>query len=189
MLNKLDKAVKINPDYVVLLVGTNDVTSSLDPVLGQRTRKWKHIPHEPTLENYSKNITCIIERLKQETKSQIALASLPVIGENLESIENTTLDKYNSELKKITKAQNIIYLPVNERQKSYLNDKIGGKGKDCINSTKLAFQALFKHYLLFTSLDSISYKNGFLLLTDGIHQNSIGAGIIASEIFEKLFEK
>ena len=181
VLSKLDKAIKINPDFVVLLVGTNDVLSSLDPKLAEVTRKMKHIPHKPILQYYSNNIIHIVQRLRQETNSKIAVASLPVIGENLDSSENRTIDEYNSELKRIAENENCTYLPVNEKQKDYLITKAGGKGKDSTNSTKLAFKALFAHYLLFTSLDRISAKNGFLLLTDGIHQNSIGAKFIADE--------
>lgn len=182
VLNKLGKAIDAKPDFVVLLVGTNDVTSSLDPVLAIKTRKWKHIPHEPTLANYSNNITSIIRQLKQETKAAIALASLPLIGENLESVENKEVDQYNNVLKQIADHENICYIPVNERQKAFLIEKNGGIGKDAMNTTKMAFQSLFRHYLLFESLDRISKRNGFLLLTDGIHQNTLGAQLIADEI-------
>lgn len=186
VLVKLDKAIDVKPDFVVLLVGTNDVTSSLDPVLAVRTRKWKHIPHEPTLENYSNNITAIIRKLKRETNATLALASLPVIGENLESAENKALDQYNKVLKQIAEQENVSHIPVNERQKAFLIERNGGSGKEAANSTKMAFQSLFRHYFLFESLDRISRRNGFLLLTDGIHQNSTGAKMIAEEILKNI---
>ena len=100
VLKKLDKGIKIMPDYVILLIGTNDVLSSIDPKLAKLTRRLKHIPHEPTLSNYSGNITSIVKKLKQETNSKIAIASLPVVGENLDSVENRTITEYNAELKK-----------------------------------------------------------------------------------------
>jgi lysophospholipase L1-like esterase len=179
---KLNKAIITKPDFVVLLLGTNDVLSSLDPKLAELTRKIKHIPHEPSLFHYSTNITNIVKELKLKTNSKIAIASLPVIGENLESIENRTISEYNNELKKIAERENVAYLPVYEKQKNFLINLNGGKGKDCINSTKMAFRSLFLHYLLFIKLDTISKKNGFLLLVDGIHQNSVGAKFIADEV-------
>ena len=177
VLMKMDKAVKTKPDFVILLVGTNDVLSSLDPKLAKLSRKLKHIPHEPTLSHYSNNITKIVKYLKQETNSKIAIASLPVVGENLNSVENKTITEYNDELKKIAEKENVTYLPVHEKQKNFLIKEIKGKGKNCVNSTRMAFKSLFLHYLLFMSYDTLSKKNGFLLLTDGIHQNSIGAEI------------
>lgn len=182
VLMKLDKSIRTMPDLVVLLVGTNDVLSSLNPKLARLSRKLKHIPHEPTLDHYSNNITSIIKKLKQETQSKIAIASLPVVGENLDSIENKTISEYNAELKKIAENESIDYLIVHEKQKNYLINKIEGKGKDSINNTRMAFKSLFLHYMLFKSLDTISRENGFLLLTDGIHQNSLGAKFIADEI-------
>jgi hypothetical protein len=46
----------------------------------------------------------------------------------------------------------------------------------------MAFKSLAQHYLLFQKLDSISKNNGFILLTDGIHLNSIGSKFVADEI-------
>ena len=56
VLKNLDKAIKTTPDFVILLVGTNDVLSSLNPKLAKLSRKLKHIPHEPTIFHYSNNI-------------------------------------------------------------------------------------------------------------------------------------
>ncbi|MBN1117771.1 MAG: hypothetical protein JXA77_11235 [Bacteroidales bacterium] len=182
VLKQINKVLSKNPDFVVLLVGTNDVLSGLDPKLAKLTRKLKHIPHEPTLANYCKNITSIIRQLKQNSGLKIAIASLPVVGENLNSIENKTIREYNLELKKIAENENVDYLPVFEQQSDYLLKEINGKGKDYLKGSNMAYKALFMHFLLFKSFDSISQKNGYLLLTDGIHQNSKGASFIANAI-------
>jgi lysophospholipase L1-like esterase len=182
VLKKLDRAIQAQPDFVVLLVGTNDVLSALDPRLGSRTRKLKHIPHAPDLQHYSNNITAIVTGLNRNTNAKIALVSLPVLGERLDSVENDTLSMYNAELKKIAQTGNAAYLPVFEKQKEYLLKANEGEGIDCANSTRLAFKSLFSHFLLFRSLDDISRRNGFLLLTDGIHMNSLGAKFITDEI-------
>lgn len=186
VLQKLDKVIKTKPDFVILLVGTNDVLSSLDPKLAKLSRKLKNIPHEPTLDHYSNNITKIVTRLKKETHSKTAIASLPIVGENLDSIENMKIAEYNAELKKITVDENIAYLRVNEKQKDYIIKEIKEKGKDYTRNAKAVYKTLFQHYLFFMSLDTISKKNGYHLLTDGIHQNSLGARIIADEVVDFL---
>ena len=182
VMMKLEKAVNLSPDYVILLVGTNDVLSSLDPKLAELTRKLKKIPHEPSIIHYRNNVTSIIQQLKTDSEARIAIASLPVVGENLDSLENRTIAEYNTELKGIAGNENVNYLPIFERQKKFLEQKLGGKGKDYINSQKLAYSSILLHFLLFMSFDKISRKNGYLLLTDGIHQNSLGAKYIAEEI-------
>jgi lysophospholipase L1-like esterase len=179
---KLDKAITSKPDYVIVLVGTNDVLSSLDPKLAELSRKLKKIPHEPSLSHYSNNMLSVVQRLKRDTDAKVAIASLPVLGENLGSLENRTIEKYNAKLQRIGKEEAVVYLPVYEKQKNFLQQEIQGKGKDYRKDQKLAYASLFKHYLLFRSYDSISRKNGYLLLTDGIHQNSLGAKFISDEI-------
>ena len=182
VLKKLDKAIKTKPDFVILLVGTNDVLSSLNPRLSQLSRKLKQIPHEPNPGNYSNNITSIIKSLKKETNSIIAIISLPVVGENLDSVENKTITDYNARLRKISESENVVYLPVHEKQRGFLMIETEGQGKDYNNNTKMAFNSLVSHYILFNSLDAISKKNGFKLLIDGIHLNSLGAKFVADEI-------
>ena len=182
ILKKIDKAINTKPDFVILLGGTNDILSALDPELSRLSRKLKKIPHEPSVSNFCQNITEIVKRLKHETNAKIAIASLPVLGENLESKENKLVKEYNSGLKLISETENVSYLPVFEKQESFLNQVIQGKGKDCINPSKMAFKSLAQHYLLFKGLDSISKKNGYILLTYGIHLNSIGSKFVADEI-------
>jgi lysophospholipase L1-like esterase len=182
ILTKLDKAVNTKPDFVILLGGTNDILSALDPKLSRLSRKLKKIPHEPSVSNFCQNITEIVKRLKQETYAKIAIASLPVLGENLDSKENKMVKEYNSELKFISETENVFYLPVFEKQVSFLNQVMQAKGRDCIKPSKMAFKSLAQHYLLFKGLDSISKKNGYILLTDGIHLNSIGSKFVADEI-------
>ncbi len=181
---KLDKAFSTAPDFVILLVGTNDVLSSLDPALAKLTRKLKHIPHEPTLVHYRENITAIVQALKKGSDARIAMASLPVVGEDLGSLENRNIEEYNAALKQIADREGVAYLPVFEKQKEFLMQVIGGKGRGYGRDSRLAYKALFQHYILFMDLDRISRRNGYLLLTDGIHQNSTGAGFIADEVEE-----
>jgi lysophospholipase L1-like esterase len=182
ILRNLNKAISSNPDFVIILVGTNDIISALDPKLSRISRKLKKIPHDPTLSNFRHNITEIIKKLKDQTRAKIAIASVPVLGENLNSKKNRIIKEYNSDIKVIAEAENVSYLPVFEKQENYLNQMINGNGKDCINLSGIAFKSLIKHYLFFMRLDSISKKNGYLLLTDGIHLNSTGSKFISNEI-------
>jgi lysophospholipase L1-like esterase len=57
-----------------------------------------------------------------------------------------------------------------------------GNGRPYESGGMLLIKALARHYLLRQSFDEIPRKNRFLLLTDGIHMNSRGAGFIADEI-------
>jgi lysophospholipase L1-like esterase len=105
-----------------------------------------------------------------------------VLGENLDSQENKMVKEYNSGLKRISETEKVVYLPVFEKQENFLNHVLQAKGKECISPSKMAFKSLAQHYLLFKGLDSISKKNGYVLLTDGIHLYSVGSKFVADEI-------
>lgn len=181
-LMRIDTVIAHLPDFVVVLVGTNDVTAELSPRLARISRLTRKFPQPPTREFYRNNMRGIVKRLKEGTSAKIALASLPPLGEDLSSISNQRIREYNAILKDIAESEQTGYLPVNERQEEYL--KMAGKdsGRPYENGGMLSLKALARRYLLRQSFDTISEKNGFLLLTDGIHMNSKGAALIADEV-------
>jgi len=181
VLMRLTTVMDRQPDFIVILVGTNDVVGALVPRLARWYRRAKKLPELPTEQWYRDNILQIVRYLKENTRAKIALASLPVLGENLLSIFNQTTDRYNEHLKDIAAQEQVSYLPVHERQKEYLT-RNQPAGRDFDSSGRLTRGLLIRHYLLRQSFDTISRKYGYILVTDGIHMNSRGASFIAEEI-------
>ena len=182
VLMRLDSVIEYKPDFVIILVGTNDVAATLSPALARIFRLTRRFPHPPSAEFYKYNMLRIINMLKDRTTAKIALASLPVLGEDLESTPNQRIKDYNALLKGIADEKQVSYLPVYERQEEYLRENQQGGGRPYEGGGILAIKALARHYLLRQSFDEISRKHHFLLLTDGIHMNSRGATFIADEI-------
>jgi len=96
VLMRLDSAIKYQPDFAVILVGTNDVTAILSPALARISRLTKRLPQPPSIEFYKYNMLRIIHTLKERTSVKIALVSLPVLGEDLESMSNHLIKDYNA---------------------------------------------------------------------------------------------
>jgi lysophospholipase L1-like esterase len=182
VLKRLDSVIDYQPDFVVILIGTNDVTATLSPALARISRLTGRFPEPPSAEFYKYNMLRIINALKEKTSAKIALVSLPVLGEDLESIPNQYIKEYNSLLKDIADEKQVNYLPVYDRQEGYLREFQQESGPSYEVGAMLSIKALLRHYLLGQSFDEISRKHHFLLLTDGIHMNSHGATIIADEI-------
>ena len=88
VLLRLKTVVDKQPDFVIILVGTNDVIGALVPRLAKWYRRAKKLPQLPTEQWYCDNILKIVHYLKENTRARIALASLPVLGENLTSTFN-----------------------------------------------------------------------------------------------------
>jgi lysophospholipase L1-like esterase len=182
VLMRLDSVIAYQPDFVIILVGTNDVTATLSPTLARISRLTSRFPRPPSAEFYKYNMLRIINALKEKTSAKIALVSLPVLGEDLESIPNQLIKDYNALLKGIADEEQVSYLPVYELQEKYLSEVQEGSGRPYESGAMLSIKALARHYLLRQSFDEISKKHHFLLVTDGIHMNSRGATFITDEI-------
>jgi lysophospholipase L1-like esterase len=182
VLMRLDSVIDYRPDFVIILVGTNDVTATLSPALGRISRLTRRFPQPPSAEFYNYNMLRIVNMLKEKTSAKIALISLPVLGEDLESTPNQRTRDYNVLLKEIADEEQVSYLPVHELQEEYLREAQQTGGRPDESGGMLSIKALVRHYLLRQSFDEISRKHHFLLLTDGIHMNSRGATFIANEV-------
>jgi lysophospholipase L1-like esterase len=181
VLMRLNTVVDKQPDFIIVLVGTNDVIGALVPRMAKWYRRTKKLPQLPTEQWYRDNIVKIAHYLKEHTRAKIALASLPVLGENLMSTFNKTISAYNTHLKEVAVREQIGYLPVHERQKDYLT-RTQPTGRDFESDGRLTRGLLIRHYLLRQSFDKISKKYGYVLVTDGLHMNSLGASFIIEEI-------
>ena len=185
-LERLERVVAERPDFVTILIGTNDVNATLSERNLLRYQAYNHLPSEPTLTWYERNLGTIVKRLKQETRARLALLSLAVIGEDLEHEANRKVGLYNDVIRRVAREENLAYLPLHERIVAYLHEHEGDRARlpprleyrDGLHNTGNAL-ALHATGL---SWDEVSRRNGLLVTTDCLHLNSVGAGMIADLI-------
>ncbi|MEZ4669956.1 MAG: GDSL-type esterase/lipase family protein [Anaerolineae bacterium] len=184
LLNRLDSITAHQPDFVVILVGTNDVTGLFSPKVGESMRKIKNLPQAPSKEWYQSNMRAIVRRLKETTSAKIGLCSLPNIGEDLNSDANILIRSYNDILAGIARQEEVGYIAVNEAQSDYLrkSQTAHGRAVEARKLTRITFKFLMLRNVLRLSLDRIARINGYLLTAEGIHMNSKGAAMIADQI-------
>ena len=185
-LQRLDKVIAGQPDFVAILMGTNDINA----VMGERNGAWlkanKHLPQQPTLEWYESNLRETVRRLKEEAEARIVLLSLAVIGEDLEHEANRTAEPYNKAIRHIAHEEKVDYLPLNERMIAYLREHEADRAQ---LPPRLAYQDGLQNIGNATALhasglswDEISHRNGLLVTTDTLHLNSVGASMVADLI-------
>jgi len=182
VLVHLEAAIAQQPDFAVILVGTNDVTASLSPAMARLSRWTKGNPKPPSARFYRDNMIQIVRTLRDRTPARIALASLPVLGEDLESPPNRRTREYNALLQQVAGQEGASYLPVYERQEAYLRAAQPGRGRGFQVGLTPSIKLLAQHFLLRQSFDTIAARNGYLLLTDGMHLNARGAAFLADEV-------
>lgn len=183
VLKRLDRVVALDPETVILMIGTNDVVSTLraSNLWISRISKW--IPRNPNLEWYRENLEKIAARLKGETHARVALASPPIIGERLESRSNQRLRTYNEVIRRTAEQNGLAYLPVYEYMAEYLRSTGTHAGKPHQSRIFMTAELTWRHIVFEESYESISRRKGFTILTDGLHLNEKGAKLVA-DVYE-----
>ena len=180
LLHRIADVIACQPDYITILIGTNDVNATMNIKMEKRYQRLGRIDKNtsPNFEDFKKNYTEIIRQLKHQTKAKIAVMSLPVMGEDLMHEVNLRADKYSEFILQLADSEQLTYLPVREKQKEFLK-KNPRKLKHTFEETyKLLNFSVINHYILGKSWDEITAKHGFQLTPDNLHQNSIAGGII-----------
>ncbi len=179
VLRRLDDVISLQPDAVILMIGTNDILSTLrrSNALISRVTKW--LPKDPSLAWYQANFLEIVRRLKGETNARIALASPPIVGEHLDTRSNRQTRPYVKFIKETAASQGLAYLPVYERMADYLKAKGQHEGTSHHSRIFMTARLTVRHIFFKESYVSISRRNGFILLTDGVHLNEKGASLVA----------
>lgn len=186
LLNRLDPIIECRPDFVTILVGTNDANASLTETSIKRARQLYKLPCDPSLDWYRENITGIVTRLKDETSATIALISLPVLGSDLQSPSNQNIIACNNILRQVAAEQGIAYLPLHEQHEAFLREHQESPVVTYDGSVAWALKAALQHHMLGMSLDKISQSNGLLLTSDCVHMNTRGGMMIVDLVSDFL---
>lgn len=183
VLQRIDEIIKCNPDFVTILIGTNDANGTMSEKNAARAVKNMKLPQKPTAEWYRENLIAIVKKLKTDTEAKIALLSLPPIGEKIDSEAYGRTVIFSKIIREVSQAEGVTYLPLNERITEYLKAE---NHVPALTYEKgwmgVMYKGIFFHFLLGRSFDEISESNGFLIVTDFLHLNSRGAEMVAQLI-------
>lgn len=178
ILNRLDEVIECHPDYIILLIGTNDILAGLSKANEIKFELKKNLPMKPNEAWFISNLTEVITLLKQETQAKIAILSLPLISEDTDSIAFKKAIDYSQQIHKIAINESITYLPLNEWQLKYLEQHRPNPKKEVATSPFAFFIPSFKHYVLKKPWEEISKEAGLTLTVDTVHQNQVAASMI-----------
>jgi lysophospholipase L1-like esterase len=126
-----------------------------------------------------------VQRL-QETRARIALLSLPVVGEELDSTPLLRSIAYSHIVKEVADEGGVAYLPLNERMLAFLRSSGCAPRTHFRPGISLTVTAALQHFLLRRSFDAISRSRGLQLTTDTLHLNGTGAQMISDLVAEFL---
>jgi lysophospholipase L1-like esterase len=183
VLQRLDEVIKCDPDFITILIGTNDMRSSMSRIKIQRSMKNMEPAKMPEQDCFRTNLIKICLKLRAYTNAKIALLSLPPIGEEFNFFAYRQATIYSKVIQEVALKERLKYIALHETMTSYLI-RHNKKPKLFLKNNLLysQYKGMLLHFIFGRSFDEISSCNGLILLTDFIHLNSKGAGMIADLI-------
>ncbi|MBN1495709.1 MAG: SGNH/GDSL hydrolase family protein [Spirochaetes bacterium] len=186
LLQVSDRVVALKPDYIFILIGTNDLKGSLSEEEKEYYNDLWHLPRKPTRQWFADNYRQLVHTLKTNTDAKIILISIPPLGENIDSAPFKLAVDYSRLIRELATGNGVSYIPFNE----VLSDELvkGGKknARPYSRDQWFMYSAILQHYLLCRDWNAISDDRGLRFLTDNIHLNERGGKILAALIKEAL---
>jgi lysophospholipase L1-like esterase len=180
VLNRLEPILTCKPDIVILMIGTNDALGSFDKNSGLRYMRNYNLPEAPTFEKYKDQLLELIERLSEVP--EIAICTIPPIGENNDSLVNIHVKRFNEFIESIAKQNNINLLPVSNNLWSDISSRtyplLNDYNPKAIPLMRRIFGGIFHHYIFKKTWNMIAIAKGQWILFDQIHLNERGAQIV-----------
>ena len=179
---RLEPILKCRADLAILMIGSNDAMGSFDQSSGKYYKKNNKLPDIPTFDAYKKLLPELIDRLSEIPN--IALCTLPPIGEYPDSAINQHIGKFNVFIKKTAEDKNISVLDVsdsmwNELSKRTYQVKKNYNPKMTVIAKDM-YGARIQHYVFKKPWDRIAESRGQWLLFDQIHLGERGARVMLS---------
>jgi lysophospholipase L1-like esterase len=173
-----EDCLEYEPDFVSLLIGTNDVNSRSGGRILKNYLRFQRLPRVPDKAFFLENLRGIFRDLKDCTRARVAVLSLPVIGEDLDSAANRLAREYSADIKALASEFGFSYLGLNEAQNDFLSAG-GAKRRPKPLRRILLLRILL---MLRRSFDRIAEIHGRRLTYDGLHETTLGAKMIADLI-------
>ena len=120
LIQRMDKIIDCNPNFITILIGTNDANSTLNEKNSARYIKNMSLPEKPDKKSFKKNYLYLIKELKKHTNAKIVLLSIPPIGEDKSHVSFKRSKEYSKIIQNISIDQNVDNIPLHERIDEYL---------------------------------------------------------------------
>ena len=186
VLSRIDEIVDCHPDYIIILIGTNDILAQLSKPNELHFELKKQLPQKPSEKWFIQNLRTLIDELKMKTTAKLAILSLPLISEDRHSVAFKSAIEYSQEIQEVAREKNITYLPLNEKQLEFYERHRPKAHKPVVKTPLAYFIPSFKHYILRKSWEEISQEAGLTLTIDTVHQNKYAAEMIEQLIVDFL---
>ena len=175
----LDDIIKHNPDYITILIGTNDAIGSQPVKLIQDYYiQTKNLPQVPSIEWFEEQIEIFVKEVKKNTSAKIAITTLPWLGEQEDASIMNVIKSHNKIIKRIAVKYDLFILDLFSKFQEQIvsNDSIPYTTSELRRLRGL--RAVILYYIFGWSWTKIGEKYKLKLLCDHIHLNEKGGDLM-----------
>lgn len=182
ILQRLDEIIECAPDFITVMIGTNDSNKSRTEKEAKKAIRQMRLPQKPAAEWYRSNLFEICSSLKKQTNARIAILSIPIITEDLDHPAFRHSLPFVDIIREVAREEGIEYLPLRENMEAYVSEHPSSPRHSFDRRQSLVKKSFARHFFLKQSWNDIGESNGFNLLTDFVHLNCRGAAMAADLI-------
>eukprot|EP00977_Amphora_coffeiformis_P016017 scaffold4855_cov195-Amphora_coffeaeformis.AAC.2 len=190
---RLNKALDCHPDYILILIGTNDVRAMYKKSWGAQVKRINELPEIPTLATFTRNFHGILSHIQQASPmTQVGVCTLPPLGENIKSDANKLVRQANDAIAQAVEqaGDKFTLIPVFDRFETILEKE--GKRTDLLALSPFLTAFMAGTYQLIPGMikrNTLGSLVGHKLLCDGIHLNERAGAELVELIVEWLVTK
>ena len=176
---RLDDIIKHNPDYITILIGTNDAIGSQPVKLIQDYYiQTKNLPQVPSIKWFEEQIEIFVKEVKENTSAKIAITTLPWLGEQKDASIINVIKNHNKIIKRIAVQYDLFILDLFSKFKEQIasNDSIPYTTSEFRRLRGL--RAVILYYIFGWTWTKIGKKYKLKLLCDHIHLNEKGGDLM-----------
>jgi acyl-CoA thioesterase-1 len=174
-IERSDAMLQCRPDLVIILIGGNDLLAIRRSPLSRRPADAPAV----TIEGYREDLTELVELLRDGTEARVAVCTLPIAGERLDSAFNVDVDRMNDVIAEVAAGTGVALLPVNAAIRALLPSL---DGRDVRDHPGIVVRGIVLHLGLGVPLTAIARLNGYRVLTDGLHLTPRAGSAAADEL-------
>jgi len=184
---RVGQIIKHNPDYITILIGTNDAIGSQPVKLIQDYYvETKNLPQTPSTEWFEEQIEIFIKKIKENTSAKIAITTLPWLGEQEHASIIDVVKSHNNIIKRVAIKYDLTILDLFSKFSKQINSNYSVPYTTSELRRFRGLRAVILHYVFGWSWTKIGAKYNLKLLCDHIHLNERGGYLMENLVKEFL---
>jgi lysophospholipase L1-like esterase len=203
---KVDHVVACQPDYIVIMIGSNDAMAIYREDWARNKMHIWNLPERPTEDLLILNLRGIVEAFLERTSAAIAIATLPPFGEVVDSASNKIIDSINNRIKSLEylflgevkndsrDTPRVSVIDVNKALWTEINKSRRSNNSNTTHSIDefLPYAMIMGmlHCVLGISWNSLTRLfTGNAVLSESLHLNEKGGNVVRNLVVKWLMEK